>query len=70
MTHRSPSLRERDSELYVEINPTDAAELKMRLGGFIEEAIDYPATCLSIRRKLAAKHSHTRGSNQEILSHF
>jgi formate dehydrogenase major subunit len=29
MTRRSPSLLERDFELYVEINPKDAAELKV-----------------------------------------
>ena len=34
MTRRSPSLQERDFELYVEINPEDAAELKVRHGGY------------------------------------
>jgi formate dehydrogenase (coenzyme F420) alpha subunit len=36
MTHRCPSLLERDSEPYVEINPTDAAELKVRHGDMVK----------------------------------
>ncbi len=32
MTRRSPSLLERDSELYIEISPEDAAKLKIRQG--------------------------------------
>ena len=36
MTRRSPSLLERDSELYVEINPMDAAELKVRHGDMVK----------------------------------
>ena len=36
MTRRSPSLLERDFELYVEINPKDAAELKVRHGDMVK----------------------------------
>ena len=36
MTRRSPSLLERDFELYVEINPKDAAELKVRHGEMVK----------------------------------
>lgn len=36
MTCRSPSLLERDFELYVEINPTDAALLKVRHGDMVK----------------------------------
>jgi formate dehydrogenase major subunit len=36
MTRRSPSLLERDFELYVEINPRDAAELKVRHGDMVK----------------------------------
>jgi anaerobic selenocysteine-containing dehydrogenase len=35
MTRRSPSLLERDPELYVEINPEDAAELQLRHGDMV-----------------------------------
>ena len=35
MTRRSPSLQERDSELYIEINPEDAAKLNVRHGGMV-----------------------------------
>lgn len=35
MTRRSPSLQERDSELYIEINPEDANVLKVRHGGMV-----------------------------------
>jgi formate dehydrogenase alpha subunit len=36
MTRRSPSLQERDPELYVEINPKDAAELKVSSGDMVK----------------------------------
>ena len=36
MTRRSPSLLERDFELYVEINPTDAEKLKVRHGDMVK----------------------------------
>jgi len=36
MTRRSPSLQERDPELYVEINPEDAAELKISSGDMVK----------------------------------
>ena len=36
MTHRCTSLRERDSELYVEINPADAAPLKISHGDMVK----------------------------------
>jgi formate dehydrogenase alpha subunit len=36
MTRRSPSLQERDPELYVEINPEDAAELKILDGCMVK----------------------------------
>ena len=36
MTRRSPSLLERDFELYVEINPKDATELKVRHGEMVK----------------------------------
>ncbi len=36
MTRRSPSLLERDSELYVEINPDDASGLKVREGDMVK----------------------------------
>ncbi|NPV61570.1 MAG: formate dehydrogenase subunit alpha [Methanotrichaceae archaeon] len=36
MTRRSPSLLERDPELYVEINPEDAASLKVRHGDVVK----------------------------------
>jgi len=35
MTRRSPSLQERDPELYVEINPEDAAKLKITDGSIV-----------------------------------
>ena len=35
MTRRSPSLEERDPELYVEINPEDAARLKINDGDVV-----------------------------------
>jgi predicted molibdopterin-dependent oxidoreductase YjgC len=35
MTRRSPSLLDRDSELYIEISPEDAAELKVRHGEMV-----------------------------------
>ena len=35
MTRRSPSLQERDSELYIEINQEDAAKLNVRNGGMV-----------------------------------
>jgi formate dehydrogenase (coenzyme F420) alpha subunit len=36
MTRRSPSLQERDGELYVEINPRDASELGVRHGDMVK----------------------------------
>jgi len=36
MTRRSPSLQERDGELYVEINPQDASELGVRHGDMVK----------------------------------
>jgi formate dehydrogenase major subunit len=36
MTRRSQSLLERDSELYVEVNPKDAAELKINHGDLVK----------------------------------
>ena len=36
MTRRSPSLQERDGELYVEINPQDASELEVRHGDMVK----------------------------------
>jgi formate dehydrogenase (coenzyme F420) alpha subunit len=36
MTRRSPSLNERDGELYIEINPADAAELKVGDGVMVK----------------------------------
>jgi formate dehydrogenase (coenzyme F420) alpha subunit len=36
MTRRSPSLNERDDELYIEINPADAAELKVGDGVMVK----------------------------------
>ena len=36
MTRRSPSLQERDGELYVEINPQDASELEVQHGDMVK----------------------------------